>query len=115
MITLTFPDGASREYPAGTTGREVVESIAKSLAKRTVAMTLDGTLTDLSVGRVFLLQQGVDHGVLEVRSTPPRHECGWVALPPFVFEKWRGNCRKTRLHVHHSAILVKHTDRDFAP
>ena len=29
MITLTFPDGASREYPAGTTGREVVESIAK--------------------------------------------------------------------------------------
>jgi threonyl-tRNA synthetase len=48
MITLTFPDGASREYPAGTTGREVVESIAKSLAKRTVAMTLDGTLTDLS-------------------------------------------------------------------
>ena len=48
MITLTFPDGASREYPAGTSGREVVEGIAKSLAKRTVAMTLDGTLTDLS-------------------------------------------------------------------
>ncbi len=47
MITLTFPDGAKRQYPAGTTGRAVVEGIAKSLAKRTVAMALDGKLTDL--------------------------------------------------------------------
>jgi threonyl-tRNA synthetase len=47
MITLTFPDGAQRQYPSGTTGREVAESIAKSLAKRTVAMALDGTVVDL--------------------------------------------------------------------
>jgi threonyl-tRNA synthetase len=48
MITLTFPDGARREYPEGVTGRAVAEGIAKSLAKRTVAMTLDGALTDLN-------------------------------------------------------------------
>jgi threonyl-tRNA synthetase len=47
-IRLTFPDGAVREFPAGSTGRDVAESIAKSLAKSAVAMTLDGTLTDLS-------------------------------------------------------------------
>ncbi len=48
MITLTFPDGASRQYESGVSGRAVAESIAKSLAKRTVAMTLNGALTDLS-------------------------------------------------------------------
>jgi threonyl-tRNA synthetase len=47
MITLTFPDGAERQYAPGTTGREVAEGIAKSLAKRTVAMALDGVLADL--------------------------------------------------------------------
>ncbi|HEX2555912.1 MAG TPA: threonine--tRNA ligase [Microvirga sp.] len=48
MITLTFPDGAQRQFPAGISGREVAEGIAKSLAKRTVAMALDGTVVDLA-------------------------------------------------------------------
>ncbi len=48
MIHLTFPDGSVREFAAGTTGRQVAESISKSLAKKSVAMTLSGTLTDLS-------------------------------------------------------------------
>lgn len=48
MITLTFPDGAQRQFASGITGREIVEGIAKSLAKRTVAMALDGTVTDLN-------------------------------------------------------------------
>ncbi|HEX2727737.1 MAG TPA: TGS domain-containing protein, partial [Beijerinckiaceae bacterium] len=47
MITLTFPDGAQRQFAPGTTGRAIVEGIAKSLAKRTVAMALDGRLADL--------------------------------------------------------------------
>ena len=45
-ITLTFPDGAQRKVPAGTTGLDVARSIAPSLAKRTVAMLLDGVLAD---------------------------------------------------------------------
>ncbi|MBM6580384.1 threonine--tRNA ligase [Microvirga sp. BT689] len=48
MITLTFPDGAQRQYESGITGREIVEGIAKSLAKRTIAMALDDTVTDLA-------------------------------------------------------------------
>jgi len=48
MITLTFPDGARRQYTPGTTGIEIAKGISPSLAKRTVAMALDGTLADLS-------------------------------------------------------------------
>ena len=47
MPTLTFPDGNTRSYEAAITGRAIVEGIAKSLAKRTVAMALDGTVRDL--------------------------------------------------------------------
>ncbi len=48
MVALTFPDGARREYPPGTTGLDVAKRISPSLAKRTVAMALDGALADLS-------------------------------------------------------------------
>jgi threonyl-tRNA synthetase len=48
MVTLTFPDGAHRDFPRGISGKEVAEAISKSLAKRSVAMSLDGVLTDLS-------------------------------------------------------------------
>jgi len=53
MITLTFPDGARREYSPGITGLEVAKGISPSLAKRTVAMSLDGGVADLSdkIGR----------------------------------------------------------------
>lgn len=48
MVALTFPDGARREYPPGTTGLDIAKGISPSLAKRTVAMALDGTLADLT-------------------------------------------------------------------
>ena len=48
MISLTFPDGSKRDFKPGVTGREVAESIAKSLAKKAVAVALDGTLRDLA-------------------------------------------------------------------
>jgi len=47
-VTLTFPDGAQRKIAKGTTGAEVAKSISPSLGKRTVAMQLDGVLTDLA-------------------------------------------------------------------
>ena len=47
-VALTFPDGARRNYPKGTTGLDVAKAISPSLAKRTVAMALDGTLADLA-------------------------------------------------------------------
>lgn len=47
-VTLTFPDGAKRQVPAGSTGLDVAKGISPSLAKRTVAMQIDGVLSDLS-------------------------------------------------------------------
>jgi threonyl-tRNA synthetase len=48
MVALTFPDGARRDYPSGITGLDVAKGISPSLAKRTVAMALDGRVADLS-------------------------------------------------------------------
>jgi threonyl-tRNA synthetase len=48
MVALTFPDGARRDYPSGITGTEIAKSISPSIAKRTVAMALDGKLADLT-------------------------------------------------------------------
>ncbi|KPF98102.1 threonine--tRNA ligase [Rhodopseudomonas sp. AAP120] len=48
QITITFPDGKTREYPRGTTGLDIAKGISPSLAKRTVAMALNGALTDLA-------------------------------------------------------------------
>jgi threonyl-tRNA synthetase len=48
MIHLTFPDGARRDFEAGVTGVEIAKGISPSLLKRTVAMVLDGTVTDLA-------------------------------------------------------------------
>ncbi|WP_316859888.1 threonine--tRNA ligase [uncultured Cohaesibacter sp.] len=48
MVNLTFPDGSVREFEAGTTGVDIAAGISKSLAKKAVAMKLDGTLSDLA-------------------------------------------------------------------
>ena len=48
QIVLTFPDGARKSHASGITGRDIAEGISKSLAKRTVAMLLDGVLADLA-------------------------------------------------------------------
>src|ERR1700737_4093323 len=47
-IALTFPDGAKRDYPKGITGTDIAKGISPSLAKRTVAMALDGVIADLN-------------------------------------------------------------------
>jgi threonyl-tRNA synthetase len=48
MPVLTFPDGNQRSVEAGSTGKSVAELISKSLAKKAIAMKLDGVLADLS-------------------------------------------------------------------
>ena len=47
-VNVTFPDGATREFPQGITGLDIAKGISPSLAKRTVAMALDGSLADLN-------------------------------------------------------------------
>jgi threonyl-tRNA synthetase len=48
MVAVTFPDGASRQFEPGVSGVDIAKSISPSLAKRSVAMTLDGALVDLA-------------------------------------------------------------------
>src|SRR3954462_11547987 len=48
MVALTFPDGARRDYPDGISDLDIAKGISPSLAKRTVAMALDGTVADLA-------------------------------------------------------------------
>src|SRR6202166_612848 len=47
-VALTFPDGAKREFPKNITGLDIARGISPSLAKRTVAMALDGVVSDLA-------------------------------------------------------------------
>src|SRR4030081_2015800 len=47
-IALTFPDGARREFAKSITCLDIAKCISPSLAKRTVAMALDGMVTDLA-------------------------------------------------------------------
>src|SRR3974390_3430943 len=47
MIDLTFPDGSSRSFEDGVSGRAVAASISPSLEKRALLAKLDGQLIDL--------------------------------------------------------------------
>ena len=47
-ITITFPDGKTKEYEKGITGYEIAESIAKSLAKIAIAVSVDNVQKNLS-------------------------------------------------------------------
>ncbi len=46
-ISLTFPDGAARDYPAGITPGEVAADISTSLGKKAISATIDGRHWDL--------------------------------------------------------------------
>ncbi len=48
MPNVTLPDGAVRALPDGATGRDLAESISKSLAKKALLISVDGELRDLS-------------------------------------------------------------------
>jgi threonyl-tRNA synthetase len=47
QISLTFPDGNARQYPAGITAGEVAADISKSLAKKAISAQIDGEHFDL--------------------------------------------------------------------
>ncbi|UPH71056.1 threonine--tRNA ligase [Abyssibius alkaniclasticus] len=87
-ISLTLPDGAKRDYPAGITGGEVAADISKSLAKAALACSIDGRLADLSEPIVadarFALHTVKDETIaLELI----RHDCAHV-MARAVQELW---------------------------
>ena len=78
MVELVFPDGSKRSFADGVSGREVAESISKSLARKAVAMKLDGRLVDLG-------DAITDDAAIEIvtRESPEaleliRHDCAHV-------------------------------------
>ena len=48
MITLTLPDGATRQFDEPLTGIAFAESISKSLAKKALALKINGDAVDLA-------------------------------------------------------------------
>ena len=78
MIELQFPDGSSRQFPQGATGRDVAQSISPSLAKKAVLAELNGEQRDM--GRV--LETGGDFRLI-MRDDPEaletiRHDAAHV-------------------------------------
>ncbi|PSQ86032.1 MAG: threonine--tRNA ligase [Bacteroidetes bacterium QS_3_64_15] len=47
-ITITLPDGSAQTHPAGTTGREIAESIGAGLARDALAIKVNGEVRDLA-------------------------------------------------------------------
>jgi threonyl-tRNA synthetase len=47
-VTITLPDGSSRALPEGSTAADLAASIARGLAKKAVAATVDGSQADLT-------------------------------------------------------------------
>ena len=47
-ITITLPDGSTQTHPAGTTGREIAESIGAGLARDALAIKVNGEVRDLN-------------------------------------------------------------------
>ena len=48
QISLTLPDGNSRQYDAGITAGEVAADISKSLGKKAISATVNGAHYDLA-------------------------------------------------------------------
>ncbi|GAA4704404.1 threonine--tRNA ligase [Brevibacillus fulvus] len=46
-VKISFPDGAVREYPAGTTVEDIAGSISASLKKKAIAGKINGKVVDL--------------------------------------------------------------------
>jgi threonyl-tRNA synthetase len=89
MVALTFPDGARRDYQDGISGLDIAKGISPSLAKRTVAMAIDGDVRDLSEeirsdGKIEFLTRE-DPRALELI----RHDCAHV-LAEAVQTLWPG-------------------------
>src|SRR5258705_4948675 len=89
MVALTFPDGARRDYPNGITGLDIAKGISPPLAKRTVAMALEGELAALkdpieADAKIELVNRD-DPRALELI----RHDCAHV-LAEAVQSLWPG-------------------------
>ncbi len=47
MVAITLPDGSKRQFDGPVTGTDIAENISKSLAKKALAVKVDGEVRDL--------------------------------------------------------------------
>lgn len=78
MITITLPDGNTRQLPVGSTALDLANNISKSLAKVAVAARVDGHVVDLTLP----LNQDCAVAIM-TRDAPEaleiiRHDCAHV-------------------------------------
>jgi threonyl-tRNA synthetase len=87
-ITLTLPDGAQREYPAGITGAEVAADISKSLSKSAFSCSVNGEHRDLSLA----IDSDSDFAIYTMKDDAQaleliRHDCAHI-MARAVQELW---------------------------
>ncbi len=68
MIDITLPDGSVKEYPRGSTAKDVADSISKGLGKAALAARFDDVLIDLNIelssgGMLEILTADSDEGI----------------------------------------------------
>ena len=78
-VTITLPDGATRDYERGVTGAEVAADISKSLGKSALACRIDGALSDLSRP----IEKDADLAIVTAKDQPEaleliRHDCAHI-------------------------------------
>ncbi|MEQ9122236.1 MAG: threonine--tRNA ligase, partial [Alphaproteobacteria bacterium] len=78
MVEVTLPDGAKRALTAGATGVDLATDISKSLAKKAIALKLDGKVVDLATP----LADGASVEIVTPESPDApelyRHDCAHV-------------------------------------
>ncbi len=87
-IAIEFPDGSLKTYPSGITVLEIAEGISPSLAKKSIACSLNGELTDLS-SRLTEDSSLIIHTIddTEIALELIRHDCAHI-LARAVQEIW---------------------------
>ena len=69
QLTISLPDGSTRELPEGSTALDLAASIGSGLRKAAVAATVDGTETDLTAP----LPHGATVGIITGDTDEGRH------------------------------------------
>ena len=82
QIEITFPDGSSRPFESGMTGREIAESISPSLAKEALALNVNGETRDLSSA----ISENASVEILTFKDTAGKQV--WHAI----ICRWPDNC-----------------------
>lgn len=74
VVKITFPDGAVKEFPKGTTTEDIAGSISPGLKKKSIAGKLNGALIDLRTeihedGEIAIVTQDSDEALEIMRHS----------------------------------------------